>query len=124
MKKDPLKYALHVEKAIREKYGEEAVQNPRSNWDEEKEQEYLEQIKELYKRETVRQNSSSKVLVDGVLISKKLLSRDSNRTCPVCKVYSFEGRDDLYMNRYKCCFKCYVKNIQPKETLKRLTEKS
>ena len=45
MKKDPLKYALHVEKAIREKYGEEAVQNPRSNWDEEKEQEYLEQIK-------------------------------------------------------------------------------
>tara|TARA_E500000305_G_scaffold77312_1_gene62944 strand:+ start:285 stop:659 length:375 start_codon:yes stop_codon:yes gene_type:complete len=124
MKKDPLKYALHVEKAIREKYGEEAVQNPRSNWDEEKEQEYLEQIKELYKRETVRQNSSSKVLVDGVLIPKKLLNRDSNRTCPVCKVYSFEGRDDLYMNRYKCCFKCYVKNIQPKETLKRLTEKS
>jgi hypothetical protein len=124
MKKDPLKYALHVEKAIREKYGEEAIQNPHSNWDDEKEQEYLQQIKELYKKEIKRQNKTSKVLVDGVLIPKKLLSRDSNRTCPVCKVYSFEGRDDLYMNRHKCCYKCYIQNIQPKEAIERITENS
>ena len=124
MKKDPLKYALHVEKAIREKYGNEAVQNPRSNWDEEKEKEYLEQIKELYKKQTSQQNTTSKVLVDGVLIPKKLLNRDSNRTCPVCKVYSFEGRNDLYMNRYKCCYKCYIKDFELGEAIQRMSEKS
>ena len=123
MKKDPLKYALHVEKAIREKYGEETTQNPRSNWNDEKEQEYLAQLKELYKKENAQQNKSSKVLVDGVLIPKKLLNRDSNRTCPVCEVYSFEGRDDLYMNKYKCCYKCYIQKVQIKETIEKLSEK-
>ena len=36
-----------IEKAIKEKYGEEAIAHPRANWDDEKEQEYLEQIKKL-----------------------------------------------------------------------------
>ena len=33
---------------IKEKYGSEAIVNPRSNWDETKEKEYLAQMKELY----------------------------------------------------------------------------
>ena len=32
---------IHYEKAIAEKYGDEAVQNPRANWTPEKEKEYL-----------------------------------------------------------------------------------
>ena len=39
-----------IEKAIKEKYGEEAIANPRTNWDENKEKDYLEQMKELYNR--------------------------------------------------------------------------
>ncbi len=35
------------EKAIRQKYGEEAIQNPKANWDDEKEKEYMRQQKEL-----------------------------------------------------------------------------
>ena len=37
-KKDP-NYAIKIEKAIAEKYGEETVQHPRSDWSDEKEKE-------------------------------------------------------------------------------------
>ena len=36
-------YEIKIEKAISEKYGEETVQHPSKNWDEEKERDYLEQ---------------------------------------------------------------------------------
>ena len=39
--KDP-NYAAKVEKAIAEKYGKEAVTNPKSHWDDDKEKEYLD----------------------------------------------------------------------------------
>ena len=44
--KDP-DYLIKVEKAIREKYGIEAIQNPRTTWTEEKEKKYIEQIKNI-----------------------------------------------------------------------------
>ena len=31
-----------VEKAIKEKYGEDAIANPKAEWDEEKEKQYLQ----------------------------------------------------------------------------------
>ena len=39
-----------IEQAITKKYGKEAIQNPRANWDEIKEKEYLQQMKELYRK--------------------------------------------------------------------------
>lgn len=106
---------IHYEKAIAEKYGDEAVQNPRNNWDEKKEKEYIAQLKKIAKLE--RENRSKEDLVEhnGVFISKKLLTRREQRTCPVCEVYSFSVRDDLYMNKFKCCFKCYVKHVEGRE---------
>lgn len=108
--KDPNKL-IKVEQAIQEKYGEQAVQNPKNNWDEIKEKEYLEQIKKIYKAE----NPKEIVEVDGVLMPKKLFKKESNRTCPECKVYSFHMRDDLYMNKFKCCFKCYIQYVEGRE---------
>ena len=49
-KQDP-DYALKVEHAIAQKYGEEAIQNPKAEWDENKEKVYLEQMRELYKKQ-------------------------------------------------------------------------
>ena len=40
MRKDEGVDIGHYEKAIAEKYGDEAVQNPRGNWDEKKEKEF------------------------------------------------------------------------------------
>ena len=51
MKKDP-NYAIKVEKAIAKKYGEETIQNPKKNWDDDKEKKYLSQIKECYNANT------------------------------------------------------------------------
>ena len=103
------------EKAIAEKYGEEAVQNPRSNWDEEKEKEYIEQLKKIAKLERENRSKNDLVEHEGVLISKKLLTRREERTCPSCEEYSFSAKDDLYMNKFKCCFRCYVQHVEGRE---------
>ena len=108
-------YIAKVERAIEDKYGEEAIQNPKANWSEEKEKEYLEQIKKLHQKERKIQEAKDKVEVNGFFISKKLLSKDSKRLCQVCETYSFDGKDDLYMNKYDCCFKCYIQWVEDRE---------
>ena len=110
-KKKDLNYIASVEQAISKKYGDETVQNPKANWDEEKEKEYLQQIKKISKTEKPKE----KIEVDGVLIPKKLFIKESKRTCPQCKVYSFNMRDDLYMAKFKCCFKCYIEYVEGRE---------
>jgi hypothetical protein len=111
MSKDP-NYAIKIEKAIAEKYGEEAVVNPKSQWDDEKEKEYLEQLKSNYRQE--KQESTMKDL-NGVLISKELLNRESKRSCPICNTYSFKSVDDLYMTKFDCCLKCYIQWVEGRE---------
>ncbi len=103
------------EKAISKKYGEEAIQNPKANWDDKKEREYLEQIKKLSEKEYSLGDKDEKVQLNGILVPKKLLNRESNRTCPVCDTYSFDVRDDVYMSKYKCCRICYVKYVEDRE---------
>ena len=108
--KDP-DHLIKIEKAIEEKYGSDAIKDPKKTWDEEKEKDYLIQIKEIYKN----QKPKDDIEVDGVLLPKKLLIKESERTCPVCSVYSFEQRDDLYMAKFKCCFNCYIEHVQGRE---------
>jgi len=108
-------YVVKVEKAIAEKYGEETVVNPKSLWSTEKEENYLAQLKEADDKRRNLQEKSQKIEVNGVLISKKLLNKDSNRTCPICDTYSFKIRDDVYMNKYECCYRCYIQWIEGRE---------
>ncbi len=112
-KKDP-NYVVKLEKAIAEKYGEETVQNPKKNWDEEKEAQYIEDLKILYKKHQ-ESETQDKVDVDGVLVDKKLFNRESKRSCPVCSTYSFSFRDDVYMTKFQCCEKCYIKWVEDRE---------
>ena len=102
---------IQVEKAIQEKYGDKAIQNPKANWDQEKEKEYLKQIKKISKTQKIKE----KIEVEGVLMPKKLFRKESERSCPVCKIYSFDIRDDLYMAKFKCCFECYVQHVEGRE---------
>ena len=103
------------ERAISKKYGDEAIQNPKANWSDEKEKQYLEDIKKLTKKEFELKEKDEKVQVNGVLIPKKLLNKESNRTCPVCNTYSFDVKDDVYMNKYECCYKCYIQWVEDRE---------
>ena len=114
MKKD-LNYIAKVEQAIAKKYGEEAIQTPRSTWTQEKEQSYLEEIKEIHKQELQNKTSDEKIQANGFFVSKKLLTNKEDRTCPTCFVYSFEQKDDVYMNKYDCCYHCYLKFVEGKE---------
>ena len=92
MKKKNYDYIAAVEKAISDKYGKNTAQDFRSRWDPAQEKEYLKQLAEARKSKETQRPQRTK----------------TDRTCPVCKTYSFSGRDDLYMNRFKCCYFCYV----------------
>jgi len=114
VKKD-LNYIARLEKAIKQKYGSEAIQNPRSNWGPDKEKEYLEQIKLIDQKHRLREEETQKVEIDGFLVSKKLINRDSNRKCSVCEYYSFNLQDDIYMLKYECCEKCFIQYVEDRE---------
>ena len=59
--------------------------------------------------------ASNKVENDGFFVSKKLLNKESQRTCPVCNVYSFDMKDDIYMNKFECCYNCYIQYVDNRE---------
>lgn len=106
-----------IEKAIVQRYGREALYDPRKGWTPEKEKAYLEEIKKLSKEE--RDNALKtieKYEIDGILVENGLLIKDKvERSCPVCKTYSFDSKDDIYMKRYSCCQKCYYDFVDGRE---------
>lgn len=104
-----------LEKAIRDKYGEKAIANPSSFWDKEKEEDFLKQIKEKAKSEK-QASEREKEYYNGFFIDKKLLNKESKRECPVCEEYSFNSKDDVYLNKWECCFKCYVSWVEDRES--------
>ena len=112
---DKQDYIAKLEKAISQKYGQEATYNPKRFWNDEKEKEYIEQSQAEQKKFAKLAESQDKVEEDGFLINKKLLNKDHNRTCPVCKKYSFRSEDDLYMNKFDTCYVCYIKFIEGRE---------
>ena len=101
-----------LEKAIMEKYGERAIINPKSLWNEEKEKEYLNQIKALSNQSFDEYN-----LVEGggFLLSNKLFTSDINRICVSCNKYCLNKGDNLYLSKFRCCFNCYVQYVEDRE---------
>ncbi len=112
---DDLNKIAKYENAISKKYGKEATQHPKKDWDDEKEKDYQKQIRELHQKEIKYREKNEKIEVDGILISKKLFSKDEDRVCPVCSSYSFDLRDNVYMTKFDCCFKCYIQWIEGRE---------
>lgn len=100
------------EKAIKDKYGEEAIKNPKSAWNPEKEKAYLKDLKEFHAK---KEKSKTTKKVEGFdLITKSTTSQEA-RTCPVCGTYSMKSRDDLYMIKFDCCFDCYIQHVEGRE---------
>lgn len=112
MKKD-LNQIAKIEKAMSKKFGHESIVNPKSGWDDEKEKEYLEQLKDFYSEEEKREED--KINKDGFFIPRNLINKEIERVCPVCETYSFSGKDDLYMNKFECCWKCYIQWVEDRE---------
>tara|TARA_Y100000592_G_scaffold98934_1_gene173411 strand:+ start:98 stop:481 length:384 start_codon:yes stop_codon:yes gene_type:complete len=114
MSKKDQNYVANVERAIAKKYGQETVKHPKRDWDDEKEKEYLKQIKDLHHLE-LRESDVDKVEVDGVFVPRKLINKNSERSCPVCNKYSFKSQDDVYMTKFECCFGCYIQWVEGRE---------
>lgn len=113
-KKD-IEYIAKVEKAIKEKYGEEATINPRSLWDEDKEKEYLEQVKENASKYYEKEEDDDILENDGIFISKKLINKSNASSCPTCDKYLADNRDSVYIIKWDCCYKCFINYVDGRE---------
>lgn len=105
-----------LEHAVAKKYGHDAIKSPLSEWNEEKQEKYLEQSKALGVKLRKSNEEDERIETDGVLISQKLLSREAERrTCPVCETYSFDTKDSVYMSKFECCRMCYIQWVEDRE---------
>lgn len=109
-----LNYIQALEKAVKEKYGDLATQNPKQFWNEEKEKQFQEDQKSFSTKNSKNQEGKEKIEVDGVLLPKKLINKNIERTCSICNKYSFDKKDDVYIVKFKSCYKCYVCNLEGK----------
>lgn len=114
MAKD-LDYIAGVEKAIKKKYGSEAIQNPKANWDEDKEKDYLEQMKEFYQKTSKNEEWEDKIEVNGIKITKKLLNTVPRKNCPVCGTFPKKSKDDVCLLKFDCCHYCYIQYVEDRE---------
>jgi hypothetical protein len=103
------------EKAISDKYGEVSITNPKSGWDNEKEFEYLEQMKMVYQRRKTRKDKKLKEEHEGFFVSSNLFNSRQNRKCEACGCFSLAKGDTLYLIKYSCCQECYIKYIEDRE---------
>ena len=115
MSKDDPNYVVKVERAIKEKYGEDAIAHPKAKWDKEKEKKYLKELKEFHKIKDSRSVKREKTLYKGFLVSKNLINKNSKQKCNCCGKYSFDQKDDLYFEKFDACFECYVRYIEDRE---------
>ena len=115
MKGKDLNKIAAVEKAIAEKYGVEAIANPKSKWNELKEKEYLSQMREFYQKIKKNEEYEEKIDINGIKVSKKLLNRESLTSCSVCGSFPRKSMDDVCLTKFECCFNCYVQHVEDRE---------
>ena len=115
MKRKDLNEIAAIEAAIKKKYGEDSVVNPKSNWTPEKEKEYLEQLQYIANQEDESNTEDEFEDLNGVLIQKKLVNRRKVHHCDTCKSKIVNLDDDVCYTKFGACFKCYVNYIEYRE---------
>ena len=115
MSKKDLNYIVALEKAIKKKYGEDAIENPAKFWDEAKERVYLEQLTNFVEKQKKIEAVSEPENVNGILISPKLLTKEGKLYCPTCNDLIKKVNDDIYITKFKCCEKCYIQYVENHE---------
>ena len=115
MKKKDLNYIAGLEKAIKKKYGEEAIENPAKFWDKEKEKDYIQQLEEFVEKQKKFEQAEEAENVDGVLVSRKLLNKEGIFNCSACNKKLKTINDDIYFTKFDCCEICYIKYVEGRE---------
>ncbi len=115
MKEKDLNYIAGLEKAIKKKYGDAAIQNPSSYWNQEKEKEYLLQLEDFVEKQKKYELAAEPENVDGILITKKLLNKERKINCSTCHNLLRRINDEIYMLKYDCCEKCFIQYVDGRE---------
>lgn len=115
MKNKDYDYIARLELAIKKKYGDDAIQNPAKFWNEQKEKDYLEQVKQNVTKEKTNETASGFDNVDGILISRKLINKEAILNCPTCSAKLKTIEDDIYITKYECCERCYIYYVEGRE---------
>ena len=115
MKEKDLNYIAALEKAIKKKYGADAIENPIKFWDQTKEKAYLDQLANFVKKQKKIEAVSEPENVNGILISPKLLTKEGKLYCPTCSSLVKKVNDDVYITKFECCEKCYIRYVQDRE---------
>ena len=115
MKEKDLNYIAGLEKAIKKKYGDEAIENPAKHWDKEKEKDYIQQLEEFVQKQKKSEQEHDVENVGGVLVSHKLLNKEGILICSTCNKKLKTINDDIYFTKFNCCEKCYIKYIIDRE---------
>jgi len=110
-----LDYIAGLEKAVEEKYGKEALESPYSKWSKDKEEKYIKERDERELNDLKGVKEAPAVEKSGFLIKQKLFTNTAERKCPTCEEYSFTIRDDVYMCKFACCYKCYIQYVEGRE---------
>ena len=100
-----------LEQSIGEKYGEIAVTNISDLWDKEKEKSYLDQVKavEKFYRQQPYETYSDQ---GGFILKNKLINKKNFKSCSLCNEQAYKANDELYMNKFDCCYLCYIEHIE------------
>lgn len=103
------------ERAIKKKWGDEAVQNPRrfegaDKTTEEDRERYLRKLYEKHKEKEF-------VEEDGVKFQSEFLEQKdtSLRFCEVCNELSFNTQDTLYIEKYGVCKQHFIEYVEDRE---------
>ena len=112
MNKKNLNDIAKIEKAIKEKYGSDAIQNPKGSWSREKEEKFLKDLKSFYSSNKRKKQITEQ---EGFTLKDKKTKSATDRTCPVCNSYSFSEVDDVYMVKFDCCFDCYIQYVEGRQ---------
>lgn len=108
---DTLNEKERLEKAIREKFGEEAVQNLKNGWNLEKEKNYKEQVAKVQYREQSDYNEEHR---ENFIIKSKIKNHITKK-CIVCEHYIYKKNDFYSYLKFNTCEHCYIQYIEGRE---------
>jgi hypothetical protein len=76
------------------------------NWTPEKEKEYQKQLSELRQKEDKKRakTNNKEISITGELLNTV------QKNCSICGKFSIDSSDDVYLERYNCCERCYLDN--------------
>jgi len=115
MKKKDLNEIAAIEAAIKKKYGEDSIVNPKNSWTDDKEKEYLQYVQQIAARDEQASLDDEFEDLNGVLIQKKLVNRRKVNHCDTCKSKIVNLDDDVSYTKFGACFKCYINYIEYRE---------